>query len=128
MFLRTVFITVLYGGGVLNNYIILSFSIYNILLIDVGDIMNLLVSFDIKFKINKENLLKILRHYGFNRIQESLYFAEIKNNQFNNICDEIMENIKESDSIIIIPLCKSCYGKLNLFGNIKFEDDLYRIF
>lgn len=91
--------------------------------------MNLILSFDIKFKINKENLLKILRHYGFKRIQESLYYAEIENNQFNNICDEIMENIKENDSIIIIPLCKSCYGKLNLFGrNIRFEEDLYRIF
>lgn len=91
--------------------------------------MNLVVSFDIKFKINKENLLKILRHYGFKQIQESLYYAEIQNNQFNTICDEIMENIKENDSIILIPLCKSCYGKLNLIGrNITFEDELYKIF
>ena len=90
--------------------------------------MNLIVSFDIKFKTNKENLLKILNHYGFNKIQDCLYFADVDNSHLIEIQDLIMENMKETDSIIIMPLCKSCYEKLNVFGrNLQFEDEFYKI-
>ena len=42
---------------------------------------------------------------------------------------DIMENIMEYDSIIMIPICKSCYEKTSTFGrNLSFVEDLYRIF
>lgn len=91
--------------------------------------MKVLVSFEVKFKTNKNKLIEILKHFGFNRLQENLYFAELKYDDLYAMQIYIMENIKEYDSVLTIPICKSCYGKLNVFGrNLKFKDDLYRIF
>lgn len=39
--------------------------------------MNVLVSFEIKFKTNRERLIDILKHFSFKRIQENLYFGNI---------------------------------------------------
>ena len=95
----------------------------------IGVIMNVLVSFEIKFKTNRERLIGILKHFAFKRIQENLYFGNIDYDEFIMMQSDIMENIREYDSIIIVPICKSCYDKTNTFGrNLRFRDDLYKIF
>ncbi len=37
-------------------------------------------SLDCKFKTNKENIEKVLRHYGFRKIQNSLYVRDLDDN------------------------------------------------
>ena len=91
--------------------------------------MRVFVSFEIKFKTNQEKILSILKHFGFNRIQNNLYFTDMDFDELFLMKSQIMESIREYDSIIIIPICKSCYEKTNVFGrNLKFQDDLYKIF
>lgn len=91
--------------------------------------MNVLVSFEIRFKTNKEKLIDILTHFAFKRIQENLYFGDIDYDELFLMQSEIMENIREYDSIITIPICKSCYDKTNIFGrNLSFVEELYKIF
>lgn len=91
--------------------------------------MKVFVSFEIKFKTNQEKILSILKHFGFNGIQENLYFADIDFDELFLMKSQIMENIREYDSILVFPVCKSCYEKANVFGrNLKFQDDLYKIF
>ena len=91
--------------------------------------MNVLVSFEIRFKTNKEKLIGILKHFAFNRIQENLYFGDIGYDELVLMQSDIMENIREYDSIIMIPICKSCYDKTAAFGrNLSFVEELYKIF
>ena len=95
----------------------------------IGVIMNVLVSFAIKFKTNRERLIGILKHFAFKRIQENLYFGNIDYDGLFMMQTDIMENIREYDSIIMVPICKSCYDKTNTFGrNLSFSDELYKIF
>lgn len=91
--------------------------------------MKVLVSFEIKFKTNKEKIISILKHFGFRRMQENLYFGDVEYDELYAMQSDIMENIREYDSILTIPICKSCYLKLNVFGrNLSFRDELYKIF
>ena len=70
--------------------------------------MNVLISFEIRFKTNREKLISILKHFAFKRIQENLYFGDIDYDEYFQMQSGIMENIREYDSIIMIPICKSC--------------------
>lgn len=91
--------------------------------------MNVLVSFEIRFKTNSEKLIDLLKHFAFKRIQENLYSGDIDYDELFMMQTDIMENIMEYDSIIMIPICKSCYEKTSTFGrNLSFVEDLYRIF
>ena len=91
--------------------------------------MKVLVSLEIKFKTNKNKRIDLLKHFGFNRLQENLYFGDIKYADFYAMEIYIMENIREYDSVLTIPLCKNCYEKLNVFGrNLSFTEELYKIF
>ena len=97
--------------------------------IPIGVIMNVLVSFEIKFRTNREKLIDLLKRFAFKRIQENLYFGDIDFDELFLMQSELMENIREYDSIIMIPICKSCYDKTNTFGrNLSFVEDLYKIF
>ena len=91
--------------------------------------MKVLVSLEIKFKTNRNKITDILKHFGFKSLQENLYFGDIEYADYYAMQIYIMENIREYDSVLTIPLCKSCYEKLNVFGrNLSFRDDLYKIF
>ena len=83
--------------------------------------MNVLVSFEIKFKTNRKRLIGILKHFAFKRIQENLYFGDIDYDELFKMQTDIMENIMEYDSIIMIPICKSCYEKNQyIWQELKF--------
>ena len=38
-----------------------------------------LISFDCKFKTNRENMENIFQHYGLRKIQSSLYVGDLNN-------------------------------------------------
>lgn len=89
--------------------------------------MFIIVTYDIKFKTNREKIESIFLHYGMRKIQENAF---IDNNiEFINLKKDINEFIKETDSVLLIPICKSCYNKKEVLGKeLKFKEDLYRIF
>ena len=90
--------------------------------------MYMIASFDCKFKTNKENIERILQHYGLRKIQSSLYAGDLNNDERKNLCENISKIIQEKDNVLIIPVCESCYSKKEICGRkIKFRDDLFRI-
>ena len=91
--------------------------------------MYTIVSFDCKFKTNKENIEHRLQHYGLRKIQSSLYSGDLDVNERNDLTININEIIKENDNVLIIPICQSCFSKKENCGRkIKFNNELYKVY
>lgn len=91
--------------------------------------MYMIVSLDCKFKTNMENIERILQHYGLRKIQSSLYAGQLDNNERNELSESIFEIIRDSDNVLIMPICQSCYSKkVNCGREIKFSEELYKVF
>lgn len=91
--------------------------------------MYIITTFDIKFKTNKQKIENILRHFGFRKIQKQTYISKLDNTELTDFKNNISQTIKENDSILILPVCEKCYSKKENFGReIKFKEDLYRVF
>ena len=91
--------------------------------------MYTIVSFDVKFKTNHDNIEKILQHYGLRKLQSSLYAGDLDNNEKELLKKNIDGIIRENDNLLIIPICQNCYSKKENCGcKIKFKDELYRVY
>ncbi|MDO5859609.1 MAG: CRISPR-associated endonuclease Cas2 [Methanobrevibacter sp.] len=91
--------------------------------------MYMIVSFECKFKTNRENIERILQHYGLRRIQTSLYAGDLKNDERKELAKNISEIIRDTDNVLIMPVCQSCYSKKEICGRkIKFQEELYKVF
>lgn len=91
--------------------------------------MYIIANFDIKFKTNQENIEKILQHYGLRKVQSSLYVGDLDNAERELLKQNIDEIIRDNDSVLIFPICQSCYSKKEKCGReIKFKDELYRVY
>lgn len=91
--------------------------------------MYILAIFDCKFKTNRENIENILQHFGLRKIQSLLYVGELENNEHELLLKKVNEIIRENDSILIVPICQSCFSKKEYCGReIKFKNDLYRVY
>ncbi|WP_303371259.1 CRISPR-associated endonuclease Cas2 [Methanobrevibacter sp.] len=89
----------------------------------------MIVSFECKFKTNRENIERILQHYGLRRIQTSLYAGDLKNDERKELAKNISEIIRDTDNVLIMPVCQSCYSKKEICGRkIKFQEELYKVF
>ena len=62
--------------------------------------MYTIATFDCKFKTNKENIEKVLQHYGLRKVQSSLYLGELDNNEREQLFEIVNEIIKENDSFL----------------------------
>ena len=69
--------------------------------------MYTIVTYDCKFKINQEYIENMLQHYGLRKIQSSLYWGELNNNERETLVKNIDEIIKEKDSFLILPICQN---------------------
>ncbi|MFM5883661.1 CRISPR-associated endonuclease Cas2 [Methanobrevibacter gottschalkii] len=91
--------------------------------------MYMLVSFDIKFKTNREKIERVFECLGLRKIQNELYIGEMDNKEQNNLVEKINAIIKDYDSVLIMPICQNCYLKKETCGReIKFQNDLYRVY
>ena len=91
--------------------------------------MYTIVSFDCKFKGNRENIENILKHYGLRKIQSSLYAGDLSNGERKDLSENISKITRENDSVLIIPICENCYvKKLTAGRELKFKNDLYRVY
>ena len=91
--------------------------------------MYMIASLDCKFKTNHENIEKVHEHYGLRKIQSTLYVGDLDNNEREDLCENIRNIIWDNDSVLIMPICQSCYGKKEICGRkIKFKEELYKVF
>ncbi len=91
--------------------------------------MYMIVSIDCKFKTNHENIERILQHYGLRKIQTSLYAGDLKNDERKELAKNISDIIRDTDNVLIMPVCQSCYSKKEICGReIKFQEELYKVF
>lgn len=89
----------------------------------------MIVSIDCKFKTNHENIEKILQRFGLRKIQSSLYAGDLDKNERKELGEKISEIVRETDSVLIIPICQNCYSKKISIGRIiQFRDELYRVY
>ena len=51
--------------------------------------MYTIVTYDCKFKINQEYIENMLQHYGLRKIQSSLYWGELNNNERETLVKNI---------------------------------------
>ena len=72
--------------------------------------MYMIVSIDCKFKTNHENIENVLEHFGLRKIQSSLYVGNLDNSERKELCEKISEIIRQTDSVLIIPICQNCYS------------------
>ena len=91
--------------------------------------MYTIASFDCKFKGNRENIERTLQHYGLRKLQPSLYAGDLENSERETLAENISKIVKKADSVLIVPICQSCFSKKEKFGReIKFDNDLYRVY
>lgn len=90
--------------------------------------MKIIITFQIKYKQDQKQLLKILKHHGFNKIHETLYINNIQKQETEQIKQEIQKITKPQDNIIIIPICTTCNNKITQYGRkIYLETPPYKI-
>lgn len=89
----------------------------------------MIVSIDCKFKTNHENIEKHLQHFGLRKIQSSLYAGDLDNYEIKEMGEKISEIVRQTDSVLIMPICQNCHSKKISIGRIiQFRDELYRVY
>lgn len=87
------------------------------------------VVYDISDTVSRTQLIKKLQFYGLKRIQKSVFSGYLELNDRLNLADEIEIYLsKDTDSIIIFPICGSCKDSILLVGDadIPQNDLTYR--
>lgn len=78
--------------------------------------MNILIIFDMRFKQDRKILTGILDYYGFKKITETSYITDLSAIEFEEFKRKVKEKNIKKGSIMIIPLCKRCYNKIETIG------------
>ena len=73
--------------------------------------MYTIASFDCKFKGNRENIERTLQHYRLRNVQPSLYVRDLENGERETLAKNISKIVKQTDSVLIVPISQSCFQK-----------------
>jgi CRISPR-associated protein Cas2 len=86
----------------------------------------LIVSYDFANDKTRTRFAKFLKKYGW-RMQYSVFVVKNSPRILRNILTEIdaryQKLIKDTDSIVIFPVCLSCKGKIIRYGCARHELD-----
>ena len=87
------------------------------------------VTYDISDNTSRLYLIKKLQYYGLKRMQKSVFIGYLEVNERLDLVEDLQTYLsKDSDSIVILPLCESCKGSILIQGdaNIPQNDLNYR--
>lgn len=87
----------------------------------------ILITYNIRFKQEQSKIKRILDYYNFIEINPYTYMAMIEKDEIQNLRDHIEKIKKEDDKILIMPICKSCYEKIDNIGKIDLDEESYKI-
>ena len=74
----------------------------------------MIASLDCEFKTNRQNIEKVLQHYGLRKIQSSLYAGDLSNNERKDLSENIFQITRENDSVLIVQILKTATLKSKL--------------
>lgn len=91
--------------------------------------MLLWLIYDITNNYLRSKVCETCKDFGFFRIQKSVFFGELEADKIYAILKEIEEILNDEyktdhDSVLILPVCKSCLSKVLTAGR-KFDAGLY---
>ena len=87
------------------------------------------VVYDISDNTSRLSLIKKLQYFGLKRIQKSVFMGYLDTDERLDLAEDIEAYLsKETDSIIILPLCENCKNSILLVGDadIPQNDLTYR--
>ena len=81
------------------------------------------VVYDISENTSRNNLIKRLQYFGLKRIQKSVFIGYLELKERLDLVDDLDTFLsKESDSIIIFPLCENCKKSILLVGDAEIPE------
>ena len=85
-----------------------------------------IVTYDISDNTTRSYFIKKLQSYGLYRIQKSVFAGYLTVNERLDLADESESFLSsDNDSIIIVPVCKSCKDSILYHGEVYIpEEDL----
>lgn len=91
--------------------------------------MLLWVIYDISDNSLRYKVCETCKDFGLFRVQKSVFFGELEADKIDSIREKIEkvlndENKTEHDSVLILPVCKSCLSKVLTAGRM-FDAGLY---
>ncbi len=80
--------------------------------------------YDITDNKTRNKVIKMAKGYGLTRVQKSIFLGNITKNNIDEIVLQ-SENLinQETDSLYILPMCKSDYEEVSLIGH-GFDKDV----
>ncbi|MGB7000907.1 MAG: CRISPR-associated endonuclease Cas2 [Halobacteriota archaeon] len=81
------------------------------------------VIYDISDDRIRGRIAQICKGYGLYRVQKSAFLGDLNKNELDAIALECEEQIEESDSLFVFPLCDDCFKKIKLIGE-GFDKEL----
>ncbi|MDR2831020.1 MAG: CRISPR-associated endonuclease Cas2 [Methanobrevibacter sp.] len=82
--------------------------------------MLILVVYDISENKSRNTLIKLLRHFGFYRIQKSVFAGDLSLNERIDLIEDIEVHLSSKrDSIIIFPICEACKDSIEIFSDYE---------
>lgn len=86
--------------------------------------MNVFVMYDISDTPTRSNFIKKLQFFGLKRIQKSVFYGVLDNDDKFDLIDSFELYLSsESDSIILIPVCKNCFDSIFIEGDFEFPNN-----
>lgn len=88
--------------------------------------MRILVIYDITKTYKRNQIIKILQHYGFQRIQKSGFLGTLsleKRIELEKVLED--RDYDENDSVYIFPVCNQCKSMVKIFAwdDRELEED-----
>ena len=85
-----------------------------------------IVVYDISDNASRSYLIKKLQYYGLKRLQKSVFIGYLKHDERLDLADDLQTYLsKDSDSIVLFPVCENCKSSILLQGDASIpQNDL----
>ena len=85
-----------------------------------------LVVYDISDNTSRSYLIKKLQYYGLKRLQKSVFIGYLESKERLDLAEDLETYLsKDSDSIVILPMCESCKKSILITGDASIpQNDL----
>jgi CRISPR-associated protein Cas2 len=80
------------------------------------------VGYDIRDPQRLRRVSTLLKGYG-ERVQYSVFRCRLSDMQKERMLWELARLMWPEDSLVVVPLCRGCYGRIEIKGSAEWTDD-----